>query len=357
MTDSTIDLLTLSLLPGVGPRRVRELASRGGVRDAIADPDGSADLLGEPARHALRSGAARRRAEDEARRAEALAVRMLGFQEPDYPDLLLRCYDPPPVLYVRGRLGGGEGAGSVAVVGSRRASTAGCVLARALARDLAAAGLSVVSGLARGVDTAAHQGALDAGGHTVAVLGSGLDRMYPPENARLADQIAARGGAVVSEFPFGSAPLPDNFPRRNRVIAGWSRCTVVVEAAERSGALVTARCALDEGRDVLAVPGHPSHRGSAGTNQLIRDGAVLVRGAGDVLLELGLPAAAPGGAAAEAEVADRVLGSLRRDVPSSLDEIQVRSGWSTPELLARLAELELEGRVRRLPGATFVRQA
>jgi len=352
MIDATFELLMLSLLPGVGPRRIRELASRGHLPDALGHPEGHADLLGAAAREALRSGAARRRAEDEARRAAALAIRVVGFQEPEYPDLLLRCYDPPPVLYVRGRLDRAGGCSSVAIVGSRRASTAGCVLARAMARDLSVVGLTVVSGLARGVDTAAHRGALDGHGRTVAVLGSGLDRMYPPENAALAEAIAASGGAVVSEFPLGSAPLPDNFPRRNRVIAGWSRSTVVVEAAERSGALVTARCALDEGRDVLAVPGHPSQRGSAGANQLIRDGAVLVRGAEDVLLELGLPSAP-----AEQAVADQVLGSLRSDAPSSLDDLQARSGWPTPQLLARLAELELQGRVRRLPGAMFVRQA
>jgi DNA processing protein len=238
----------------------------------------------------------------------------------------------------------------VAVVGSRAASVQGRTLARALGRDLAAAGATIVSGLARGIDTAAHRGALDAGGRTVAVLGSGLDNVYPPENAELADTIAERG-AIVSEFPLGAVPYPAHFPRRNRVIAGWSRAVVVVEAAEKSGALVTARAALEEGREVFAVPGHPSQPGAAGCNQLIKDGAALVRGAADVAREIDLslpvaPGLAPG---------DDVLGALRADVPSSLEELGRRSGLETPALLVRLTELELADKVRRLPGALFVR--
>ena len=224
-------------------------------------------------------------------------------------------------------------------------------LARGMGRDLAAAGATVVSGLARGIDTAAHRGALDAGGRTVAVLGSGLDRLYPPENEALAGAIAERG-ALVSEFPLGTTPYPANFPRRNRVIAGWSRAVVVVEAAERSGALVTARAALEEGREVLAVPGHPSQPTSAGCNQLIRDGAALVRGAQDVAQEIGL---LPLEVAPEAAPGDDVLAALRDDTPSSLEELGRRSGLETPALLVRLTELELADKVRRLPGALFVR--
>jgi DNA processing protein len=160
---------------------------------------------------------------------------------------------------------------------------------------------------------------------------------------------------VVSEFPFGSAPLPGNFPRRNRIIAGWGRVTVVVEAAERSGALVTARSALDEGREVLAVPGHPSHAGALGTNQLIRDGAVLVRGAEDILLEMGLVAPSTASAPAPTDT-DVVLGALRGNAPSSLEDLQARSGRPISEILGRLAELEVEDKVRRLPGALFVRR-
>jgi DNA processing protein len=243
----------------------------------------------------------------------------------------------------------------VAVVGARAATGQGLAFTRALGRDLAAAGLTVVSGLARGIDTHAHRGALDARGRTVAVLGSGLDRLYPEENAPLARAIE-EAGAVVSEFPLGTGPWKQNFPRRNRVIAGWGRAVVVVEAGARSGALSTARAALDEGREVMAVPGHPSQPTSEGTNGLLRDGAALVRGAGDVLAELGVPAeretlrCVAGGASA-----DPVLSALPPGDAATVDEIQARCGLALPATLARLAELELGGAVVRLGGALFVR--
>jgi DNA processing protein len=347
--DTTFDLLTLALVPGLSPRAARELDSRVPLVQALERPDELADLLGVPARNALRSGAARRLAEAEARRAEALGVRIVGRDEPDYPPWLRRVYAPPPVLWVRGTLVAGEGERAVAVVGSRAATGLGLAFARTLARDLAAAGLTVVSGLARGIDTAAHRGALDGRGRTVAVLGSGLDRLYPAENAALADAVA-RDGAVVSEFPLDTGPWKGNFPRRNRVIAGWARAVVVVEAGRRSGALSTARAALDEGREVMAVPGHPAQPAADGTNGLLRDGAALVRGAPDVLAELGLLAPP-----LERAPSDEVLATLVRGVPASIDEIQERSGLALPHLLARLAELELGQAVVRLPGALFVR--
>lgn len=352
VVESTFHLLTLSLLPGVSPRACRDLTARTPLADALARPDEHADLLGEPARVLLKSGQAWRRAEDEQRLAAALGARLVGRDEPDYPHLLRHVYDPPPVLYVQGRLVEGEGDHSLAVVGSRAASVQGAALARALARELAAAGVTVVSGLARGIDTAAHLGALDGGGRTVAILGSGLDRLYPVDNARLARAVAGRG-AVVSEFPLGTRPLPGYFPRRNRIIAGWGRAVVVVEAAQRSGALVTARCALEEGREVMAVPGHPSSAGSAGTNALIRDGALLVRGAADVAEALGVEL--PEAAQRADERADPVLAALRADAPASVEELQRRSGRPASEVLGRLTELELASRVRRLPGALFVR--
>ena len=350
--DSTLDLLTLSVLPDVGPRTVAELHARAPLRAVLSRPGDHGDLLGAEAREQLRSGDAGRRAEAELARASQTGVRIVGFGEDDYPELLRHIYDPPPVLYVHGLVQAEEGQRGVAVVGARKATAAGCALTRHLARELAAAGVLIVSGLARGIDGEAHRGAIEGGGRTVAVLGSGLDRIYPPENARLAAQVAC-SGAVVSEFSFGTGPHPGNFPRRNRVIAGWVRGVVVVEAAAKSGALVTARCALDEGREVMAVPGHPSQPSAEGTNALLRDGAALVRGAADVAAELGLvmpvTEAAAGGA-------DDLLAALRPDVPAGLDELQARSGRSPGELLARLAELELECRVRRLPGGLFVRR-
>lgn len=349
--DSTEDLLTLALAPGLSPRARHELEGRAPLVEILARPADHADQLPVAAVEALRSGAARRAAELEARRAAALGVRLVGRDEADYPCWLRRVYAPPPVLWVRGRLLAEEGPRAVAVVGSRAATGLGRAFALSMGADLASAGVTVVSGLARGIDAAAHQGALDAAGRTVAVLGSGLDRVYPPEHLPLARAIEA-SGAVVTEFPLGTAPLRGNFPRRNRVIAGWARATVVVEAGGRSGALSTARAALDEGREVLAVPGHPSSPAAEGTNALIRDGAALVRGAEDVLRELGLDA--PAGRAGPP--ADPVLAALQRGVPAGVDEIQERSGLPLPALLVRLAEHELSAAVVRLPGGLFVRR-
>jgi DNA processing protein len=351
LTDTTFDLLTLGLTPGIGARTVRALRSLGAVAHVLAHPADHADLLPEVALAALGSDRIRRAAESQVERSWRQGFRIVGLDDAEYPALIQHIFDPPPVLWARGRLLADEGDRSVAIVGSRAASPQGTALARTMAADLARAGITIVSGLARGIDTAAHKGALDAGGRSVAVLGSGLDCVYPLENAALARTLAERG-AVVSEFPLGIGPQPGHFPRRNRLIAGWGRGMVVVEAAQRSGALVTARVGLEEGREVMAVPGHPSHAGAAGVNALIRDGARLVCGAADVALELGFVIEAPKG---RQPTADAVLEVLRRDAPASLDELAARSGQPTGELLARLAELELCAQVRRLPGALFVR--
>lgn len=349
--DDTFDLITLSLLPDVGPGSLRQLRERTSLRAVLQAPAEHQDLLGKPALEQLRSGAARARAEAELRLAREHGVRLVGSSEPEYPQALLQIYDPPAVLYVRGELCAADAERSVAVVGSRAASPQGTSLARVLSRDLASWGLTIVSGLARGIDSAAHRGVLDVKGRTVAVLGSGLDRMYPPENGDLARAIELHGGALVSEFPFGTAPHAGNFPRRNRVIAGWSRAVVVIEAAQRSGALSTARQALDEGREVLAVPGHPSYAGAFGTNALIRDGAALVRNARDVAETLGfeIPEARP-----EAP-AEGLLQAMPREAPISVDELTRHSGQPLEQVLAELTRLELSSRVRRLPGALYVR--
>jgi DNA processing protein len=344
-----LDLLAFSLLPELAPAALHALAAGGSLAAVLAHPDEHGQLLGPAARARLRSGEAARRAQDVDRQARASGVRLVGWDDRDYPPLLRRIYDPPPVLYVRGSLVVDEGPRGIAIVGARKAAPAGVELSRFMARDLAAAGVTVVSGLARGIDGAAHRGALEAGGRTVAILGSGLDQLYPPEHAPLAAKIAGQG-AVVTEFPFGVPPFPQHFPRRNRLIAGWTRGVVVVEAAAKSGALSTARVALEEGREVLAVPGHPGHTGSVGTNQLIRDGAVLVRDAQDVAQEMGWELPAPEAAAPD----DPLLRALARE-PRGLDELQARSGWGVPKILTRLTELELEDKVRRLPGPLFVR--
>ena len=348
--ETTLDLLTLAFVPRLSPRGARELLSRGPLQSMLARPSDHADLLETHGVTVLQTGAARSAAEAELAAAQRLGIEIVGYDEDRYPKWLRRTFTPPLVLWVKGRLLPDEGEACVALVGSRAASPLGLAFGRRLADELASAGLVVVSGLARGIDSAAHRGALDARGRTVAVLGSGLDRLYPPENAALAAQIEA-GGAVVSEFPLGTGPWKANFPRRNRVIAGWVRAVVVIEAGSRSGALSTVRAALDEGRDVMAVPGHPTQPQAEGTNRLLRDGAALVRGAADVLAELGL-AQLP---ARVAPPADDVLRALTRDVPAGVDEIQQRSGLTLPALLARLTDLELEGAVERLPGALYVR--
>jgi DNA processing protein len=246
---------------------VRELRGRPAVD--FSRPRTLEGFVDEGALRELRDGSAAARADRELERAEKLGARLVGLDDPDYPKALAATYDPPPVLFVRGTLLATPEVASVAVVGARGATPSGRAFARNLSRELAQAGLEVVSGLARGIDGEAHRGALEAKGRTVAVLGSALDRVYPGEHERLALEIAERGGAVVSEFPFGTGPKPHHFPQRNRIIAGLAQGVVVVEAKERSGALVTARFAADQGREVLAVPGHPTEPLAAGTNALI----------------------------------------------------------------------------------------
>lgn len=349
--DDVFELLTVVLLPSVTPRVVRELRQRGPLGDALSHPAEHSDLLGQPALQLLRSGEARRRAAAELAMARGRGLSVVGLDDAPYPQALRATYDPPPVLYVKGKLAS-EVVASVAVVGSRGASPPGRAFARALAKDLAASGVEIVSGLARGIDAEAHRGALDASGRTVAVLGSALDRIYPREHAGLSDAIAERGGAVVSEFPLGTGPERFHFPRRNRVIAGLAKAVLVVEAARKSGALSTARFALEEGRDVMAVPGHPSEPLAEGTNGLLRDGACLVRSAADVAEWLGLVMRVT---PQDTVSGDDILDSLRRDRPTSLEDLVSLCGRPVSELLSRLSLLEMNARVRRVAGPAFVR--
>lgn len=296
-----------------------------------------------------------------------LGGRLLVGASPCYPDLLRALPDAPPVLSMLGAAELLHGP-AVAIVGARNASAHGCVLARRLAQELTAAGMVVVSGLARGIDTAAHEGALSAGGGTVAVIATGLDIAYPPENAALMAEVAAQG-AVVSERPLGAVARAKDFPRRNRVIAGLSLGVVVVEAAPASGSLITARLALDYGREVMAVPGSPMDPRHRGTNQLLRDGAHLIENAADVLAVLGpiaqhrrapppraeriagpRPKAGPKPAAgAWATLSDRVLAALG-PTPLAVDELIRECDAAAPEMQAALLELELAGRIDRQPG-------
>jgi DNA processing protein len=276
-----------------------------------------------------------------------------------YPVALRTIFDPPAVLWVRGSVDvlNLSAVAAVAIVGARAASSYGLAVAERLAADVAAAGLVVVSGMARGVDSAAHRGALSANGRTVAVLGSGVDVPYPPEHAALALEIA-RSGAVVSELVPGTPPLPEFFPLRNRIISGLSRAIVVIEAGERSGSLITARTALEQGREVLAVPGNVLSGRNRGTHGLLRDGAKIVESADDILEELGMPPAGTGPArrsGAGSSEKDPIVGCLAPGEPSDLDTIAERTGLSPTRLLPRLFELEMQGLVIRVAGGRFVR--
>ncbi|HJV65436.1 MAG TPA: DNA-processing protein DprA [Geomonas sp.] len=271
-----------------------------------------------------------------------------------YPRLLMEIPDPPPYLYVLGELSGSETA--VAIVGSRRASQYGLATATRLARDLVNQGVTVVSGMARGIDTAAHWGALKAGGRSVAVLGCGIDVIYPPENANL-HQALRESGALISEFPMGTAPLAENFPRRNRIISALSKGVVVVEAGEASGSLITAHYALEQGREVFAVPGNVTMSGSRGCNGLIKEGAKLVERVEDILEELSLevkaPAELPQPAAFSLTPQEAEVYTLLCRGPLQIDDIIVESALTAGEVSATLLRLELKGAVMQLPGKYF----
>ena len=296
------------------------------------------------------------RAEAAVQRASDSGITAVPWSDAAYPPALTTIADPPPMLWMRGRVES-LSRPAVAIVGSRAGSAYALSVAEQLAVDLAAAGLVVVSGLARGVDSAAHRGALSGGGATVAILGSGVDVVYPREHAGLARHIE-QDGAVVSELVPGTPPQQQFFPRRNRIISGLSRAVVVIEAGEKSGSLITARCALEQGRDVLAVPGNVLSGRNRGAHALLRDGARIVESAQDELEELGMTRVAgrAGGAGGENGTArDPILDALTVGEPSDLDEIAERSGLSPSRLLPRLFELELQGRVTRVGGGRFMR--
>ncbi len=345
MPDS-IDLIALSLAPHCGWRSAA-VQLRGGVppRDVLERiapcPPGRAAELRAQAQQAIVRGA-----------AQGLAP--IPCSAPEYPAPLNAIADPPFVLWTRGDATALHGP-AVAIVGSRAGSPYALAVAERLAGDLASRGLTIVSGLARGVDSAAHHGALASGGRTVAVLGSGVDVIYPPEHRALAGEIAA-SGAVVSELAPGTPPLKPFFPLRNRIISGLSRAVVVIEAGERSGSLITARTALEQGREVLAVPGNVLSGRNRGAHALLRDGARIVESADDVLDELGWAARnLRRGGRASKEEDDPVLAALNPGEICDLDLISERSGLPGPRLLPRLFELEMDGVVRRAGGGRFVR--
>ncbi len=291
-------------------------------------------------------------------RAAARGVQVIAWNDSRFPAALLAVADAPPVLWYRGVLDALY-APAVAIVGSRAASAVALETAACIAGDLAARGIAVVSGLARGVDSTAHRAAL-AAGRTIAVLGSGLERVYPAEHRSLAGDIA-RTGVVFSEYPPDAPPLPFHFPLRNRLISGLSRAVVVIEASARSGSLITAACALEQGRDVMAVPGNVLTGRNRGGHALIRDGAAIVECAEDILAELGLDAEVSGTAPTDAThkgskgSADPLLRRMDVAVSYDLDALARLSGLDPARLLPRLLDLELRGQIRRVGGGHFIR--
>lgn len=352
------DWLRLTLIPGIGGETQRRLLSAFGLPAAVFAAGRSAlrGVVGEPLADALLDH------ECAAEIAAALdwagqpGNRILTLADAGYPRALLDTADPPALLYVKG-----EPAllnrPALAIVGARSATRQGEANAEAFAAALSAAGLTVVSGLALGVDAAAHRGALAGRGSTIAVIGTGPDRIYPARNADLARAIADHG-TVVSEFPLGTPALAANFPRRNRIIAGLALGCLVVEAAQRSGSLITARLAAEAGREVFAIPGSIHSPLAKGCHQLIRQGAKLVEAAEDILEELRLPAApadaAPPAAAPADPEAARLLEIMAFEA-CDLDGLGARAGLTAERLLAMLLALELDGRVAQLPGGRYQR--
>jgi DNA processing protein len=367
--------LALALAPNLGPKR---------ILDAVRELDSASQIftLSLTALEGLRfpaeaaqfifDGKARRAAEEEWSRVVAQGATLVSFSCPEYPERLREIYDPPPVLWVRGdaKL---LSRPAIAIVGTRHPTPYGTAVAEMLARDLAARRLLVVSGMARGIDSCAHKGALAARMPTLAVWGTGIDVVYPKENKRLAEEILAAGGAIASEVPMGTFPAPQNFPRRNRILSGLSVAVLVVEAGENSGTRVTARCAADQNRDLFAVPGNVTNQGSWTPNTLIKQGAKLVATWEDVWEDLpsairleleALAPAASGPASGASLLPDPVLRPqeamvlevLRTDESLQIDEIleKLETQLTSSEVFTALFELEMAGRVRQLPGKNYV---
>jgi DNA processing protein len=347
-----------NIVRGIGPTRLRALLDHfGGVERAWrASPDELASAgLDRRSLENLLAARAKLDLKQELGRITDAGARVLTWDSPGYPRLLREIPAPPYLLYVKGTITE-EDAWAVAVVGTRRVSSYGREVTRRLVAPLARSGITVVSGMARGIDAEAHWTALRSGGRTIAVLGSGIDQVYPPEHRQLAQEIIAHG-ALVSDYPLGTKPEGRNFPPRNRIISGLSLGTLVTEAGMRSGALITADFAAEQGRDVFAVPGSILTRGCVGTNRLIRDGAGVVLSAEDILEELNLTMVAEQAEAREVLPADEteaaLLGHLSGE-PTHVDELQQRMGLPIAQITSTLALMELKGMVRQVGGMKYV---
>ena len=368
--------LALTLSEGLGPRRILQAVERIGSAERILHlPLTELEALNFPATavQSIAAGRALREAEKEWAQLQTEGATVLNHSEAAYPERLKEIFDPPPVLWVRGDTSL-LSRYCIAVVGTRHPTPYGSGMAEMLSRDLAQRGLLILSGMARGVDTAAHRGALAAKSPTIAIWGTGVDIIYPKENKKLAEQILLGGGAIVSECPLGTFPAPQNFPRRNRLLSGISIGVLVVEAAEHSGTRVTARCALEQNRDVYAVPGNVTTKNAWGPNTLIKQGAKLTATWEDVWEDLPSQvrielesqwnnASSEGPAASLLDDAPLprpealVLNLLRHDEALQLDEImeKLEPELSSSEVFTALFELELAGRIRQLPGKNYVK--
>ncbi|MFG6489906.1 DNA-processing protein DprA [Roseateles sp. BYS78W] len=351
----------LRLTESVGPGAARRLLAMAGSAEAVFElPAAALDQALPPKQREAFNRPPEHLDELIAKAGDWLAEPghgLLTLADPDYPPQLLATADPPLLLWLQGRR---EllATPSLAIVGSRNPTAQGGDNARAFARALARAGYTIVSGLALGVDAAAHEGALDAEGATIAVVGTGLDQVYPRRNEKLAARLLAANGLILSEYSLGTPVLPANFPKRNRIIAGLTHGCLVVEAAVQSGSLITARQAVEAGREVFAIPGSIHSPQARGCHALIRQGAKLVESAEDILEELpplGVPIAAAPEAVDTPHEQQALLDAMGFD-PVSLDALMARSGWPAAELSAALLELELDGEVARLAGQLFQRR-
>ena len=375
-SETSMQWLALALTPGLGPTKARRVIEFFGSVQALfraSLTELEAAGLRAISAQSLGTGRSMELAQDEVGKVAAADARIVSLDDPGYPTQLKQIYDPPLILYVRGNEASISQPG-IALVGTRHPTPYGSGMAERLACDLAARGLVIFSGMARGIDTAGHRGAIAAKGKTVAVWGTGVDVVYPKENTRLVEQILALGGAIISEFPMGTFPAPQNFPIRNRIISGISLGVLVVEAAEYSGTRITARCALEQNREVFAVPGNVTNKGSWTPNTLIKQGAKLVATWEDIWEELPTevrltlqPEA--GGESPEGQTASlfgetelsphekKIFALLKADESTHIDDIveRLEPALSSSEIFAALFELELAGKVKQLPGKNFVK--
>ena len=362
--DAKLSWLALNMVPGVGPITYRNLVARFHAPEHVfTAPARELTLvggIGEKTIRAIKEFPAEKAAAEELKKVQDLGGIVVTYRDQGYPKNLLQIYDPPPLLYVRGELEPGDPP-MVAIVGSRKGSFYGRTVTRRISKELSTAGVTVVSGMARGIDTSAHVGALEAGKRTIAVFGCGIDVVYPPENKKLFFDIIAHG-AVISEFPLSTPPEGKNFPRRNRIISGVSLGVVIVEATADSRSLITASHALEQGREVFAVSGNIGMATSRGTNRLIKQGAKLVEETQDILAEIMPQYSGPNAADAVKKDnfallsdAEKKIIQLLSHTPLHIDEISRLSQMEVRQESTILLELELKGVISQLGGKMFVR--